>query len=296
MTYEQLRVLHAVVTEGTFRAAADKLYKSQPAISTMIKNLEAELDITLFSRNTYRPVLTEAGRVFYDRSLVVLQQTHQLASFAKRLAKSQEPLVTISINAVCPLAPVLQTLKTIERNFPETQIRLTTEQLGGAMERLLNDEADLVITTDAGMDYDIMQAQAYRSINIIPVAHHDYALAQQGGVLCANDIKPCTQVIVADSSHGANKQSLDVMPQNRRWYVSDFAAKKDIIMAGMGWGGIPEHLISGELRSGELVRLHVEGFEVRNSLQYLIRRNDKTIGTVAAAMWEGLAQGKVIDP
>jgi len=36
MTFEQLRVLHAIVTEGTFRRAAETLFKSQPALSTMI--------------------------------------------------------------------------------------------------------------------------------------------------------------------------------------------------------------------------------------------------------------------
>lgn len=289
MTYEQLRVLHAVVTEGTFRAAAEKLFKSQPAISTMIKNLEAELGIVLFSREGYRPVLTEAGRVFYERSLTVLQQTHQLASFVKRLSKSEEPLVTLSINAVCPLPPVLTTLKSIEQNYPETQIRLTTEHMGGAMERLFGEHSDLIITTQTDIDLDLMEAEAYQSINIIPVAHHSHALVGQLGILSRNDIKPYAQVIVTDSSQSRTKQSLDVLPQNRRWYVTDFAAKKDIIMAGMGWGGMPEHLISAELKAGELVRVHVDGFDVRNSQQYLIRRTDKPIGTVASAIWQALA-------
>ena len=62
MTFEQLRVLNAIVTEGTFRGAAEKLYKSQPAISNMIKKLEDECGITLFSREQYRPELTEHGQ------------------------------------------------------------------------------------------------------------------------------------------------------------------------------------------------------------------------------------------
>lgn len=289
MTYEQLRVLHAVVTEGTFRAAAEKLYKSQPAISTMIKNLESELGITLFSRESYRPELTLSGRVFYEKSLGVLQQTNQLASFARRLSKSEEPFVTVSINAVCPLPPVLETLKTIEEAYPATQIHLTTEHMGGAIDRLYSEHADLVITTQTDIDPDLMEASPYQTIKIIPVAHCSYPLAQHLGVVSLNDIKSYVQVIVTDSSLSRTKQSLDVMPQNRRWYVTDFTAKKDIIMAGMGWGGMPEHVIAKELESGELVRVHVDGFEVRNSQQYAIRRTDKTVGTVADAIWCSLS-------
>ncbi|MCZ6798436.1 MAG: LysR family transcriptional regulator, partial [Gammaproteobacteria bacterium] len=43
MTFEQLRVLHAIVTEGTFRRAAQTLFKSQPALSNMMKKLEQEV-------------------------------------------------------------------------------------------------------------------------------------------------------------------------------------------------------------------------------------------------------------
>ncbi len=288
MTYEQLRVLHAVVTEGTFRAAAEKLFKSQPAISTMIKNLEAELNIPLFSRENYRPELTPSGRVFYEKSLTVLQQTNQLASYAKRLSKFEEPMIAISINAVCPLPQVLETLKEIELLYPATQFRLSTEHMGGAIERLFDDNVDLAITTQTGIDLDLMEAAPYNSVKIIPVAHSSHPLATNTGVLSLSDVKSYVQVIVTDSSQSSSKQTLDVMPQNRRWYVTDFAAKKDIILAGMGWGGMPEHVIQKELNSGELVRVYVDGFEVRNSRQYVIRRTDKSVGVVASAIWRAL--------
>ncbi|GAA3916038.1 LysR family transcriptional regulator [Litoribacillus peritrichatus] len=290
MTYEQLRVLHAVVNEGTFRSAAEKLFKSQPAISTMIKNLEEEIGISLFSRDSYRPKLTDSGRVFYEKSLAVIQQTQELASFAKRLSNYEEPLVTVSINAVCPLPPVLETLKLIEQEYPATQIRLTTEQMGGAIERLFDERSDLVITTQTGIEPDQMEAKPYKGVKIIPVAHHTHPLAQRAGMLSINDVKPHVQVIVTDSSQSRNKQSLDLMPQNRRWYVTDFAAKKDIIMAGMGWGGMPKHTIENELDAGELVQVYVDEFDVRHSQQYLIRRTDKPVGKVAAAIWDRLSE------
>jgi DNA-binding transcriptional LysR family regulator len=76
------------------------------------------------------------------------------------------------------------------------------------------------------------------------------------------------------------------MSDNRRWYVSDFAAKKEVLMNGMGWGGLPEHLVKKELESGELVRLYISGFDIRHSQLYLIRRTDKPIGIVAQAIWK----------
>ena len=101
-------------------------------------------------------------------------------------------------------------------------------------------------------------------------------------------MRPYVQVVVADSSSGDSEQTLDVLPEVRHWVVTDIAAKKEIILAGMGWGGLPEHVVADELVRGELVRVHVEGFEIRTSQLYIIRRTDRTVGVVAEALWQAL--------
>ena len=85
MTYEQLVVLHAIVAQGTFRGAAEQLNKSQSAISHMLKKLEDEIDITLLSREEYRPKLTSKGEVFYRQATRVMQQMQQLGQYRKIL-------------------------------------------------------------------------------------------------------------------------------------------------------------------------------------------------------------------
>jgi DNA-binding transcriptional LysR family regulator len=59
-------------------------------------------------------------------------------------------------------------------------------------------------------------------------------------------------------------------------------------MAGMAWGGMPEHLITKELKSGELVPVHVEGIEPRLAQMFLIRRTDKPVGVASDAIWQAL--------
>ena len=53
LTLHQLQCFDAVVTEGSFQAAADKLLRSQPSVSTSVKNLEAQLQLTLLDRSGY---------------------------------------------------------------------------------------------------------------------------------------------------------------------------------------------------------------------------------------------------
>lgn len=286
MTFEQLRVLHAIVSEGTFRGAAEKLFKSQPALSNMMKNLEQEIGFGILSRDQYRPRLTAQGQVFYEKALLVLNQMVQLTTLSKRITQQEEPLVRIAINAVCPLETLLDTLKNTEELYPATQLDVTTESMGGAMERLIDDEAEMVITTQTGMEPSYMEAVPFMVVRILQVAHPEYPPAAHGKINAAADMRRYVQMIVTDSSQHRTTQSLDVLQGAKHWRVTDFAANKEIILAGMAWGGMPEHLIKQELASGELVPIHVEGLEPRLSQLYLVRRTDKPIGVVSDALWE----------
>ncbi|MDG1471474.1 MAG: LysR family transcriptional regulator [Ascidiaceihabitans sp.] len=288
MTYEQLVVLHAIVTEGTFRGAAERLNKSQSAISHMLKKLETEIDIILLSRQAYRPALTPQGEVFYRQATRVMQQMKDLNTVAKNLNAKQEPEVLLAVTATFPLAPVLEVIGTIKDEFPTTHIRLSRESMGGPIERLLRDDADIIIATMDGVPVEQVEALAFAQVTIMPVAHPDFEPAKSSHMKTVSEMQSYTQVVVADSSSGAFAQSRDLLPGGLRWTVSDFAAKKEILLAKLGWGGIPTHMIEDELARGELVALNVEGYQKRQSQLFQIRKRDKDVGIVAQSIWEQL--------
>jgi hypothetical protein len=89
LTIHQLRCFDAVVSEGSFQAAAEKLRRSQPTICSSIKNLETEVRISLLDRSGYRVVVTEAGRSFHERTRVFLQEFQSLRDHAAQLARAR---------------------------------------------------------------------------------------------------------------------------------------------------------------------------------------------------------------
>jgi DNA-binding transcriptional LysR family regulator len=289
ITYEQLVVLHAIVTEGTFRGAAERLNKSQSAISHMLKKLETQIDIILLSREEYRPTLTPAGEVFYRHSTRVMQQMKELSIVAKNLNAKQEPEVFLAVTATFPLKPVLEIIGTIKDEYPATHIRLSRESMGGPIERLLRNDADIIIATMDGVPVEQVEALSFAQVTIVPVAHPDFEPARSSHMKTISEMQSYTQVVVADSSSsGAFAQSRDLLPGGLRWTVSDFAAKKEILLAKLGWGGIPTHMIESELAQGALVALHVEGYQKRQSHLFQMRKRDKDVGVVAQSIWERL--------
>lgn len=288
ITFEQLVVLHAIVTEGTFRGAAERLNKSQSAISHMLKKLEAQISITLLSREAYRPTLTPEGEVYYRQATRVMQQMKELSIVAKNLNAKQEPEVFLAVTATFPLKPVLDVIGTIKDEYPATHIRLSRDSMGGPIERLLRNDADIIIATMDGVPVEQVEALSFAQVTIVPVAHPDFEPARSSHMKTISEMQSYTQVVVADSSSGEFAQSRDLLPGGLRWTVSDFAAKKEILLAKLGWGGIPTHMIESELARGELVILNVEGYQKRQSHLFQMRKRDKDVGIVAQSIWEKL--------
>lgn len=290
ITFEQLVVLNAIVTEGTFRGAAERLNKSQSAISHMLKKLETHIDIVLLSREEYRPTLTPAGEVFHRQATRVMQQMKELNIVAKNLNSKQEPEVFLAVTATFPLKPVLEIIGTIKNEYPATHIRLSRESMGGPIERLLRNDADIIIAAMDGVPVDQVEALSFAQVTIVPVAHPDFEPAQSLHMKTIAEMQSYTQVVVADSSSGEFAQSRDLLPGGLRWTVSDFAAKKEILLAKLGWGGIPTHMIERELAQGDLVALNVEGYETRQSHLFQMRKRDQDVGVVAQTIWERLSK------
>src|SRR5689334_18120321 len=99
MTYDQLAAFLAVAEAGSFTAASSKLRKSQPAVSKLVRNLEGELGVQLFDRAQYRATLTDAGRVFHERAMAVIEHTESLRTFGLQLAGQIEPVVRLAVEA-----------------------------------------------------------------------------------------------------------------------------------------------------------------------------------------------------
>lgn len=289
MTLDQLIAVEAVVAAGTFRGAADRLNKAQSAVSHQIRKLEDELQFDLFSRSAYRPQLTPKGEVFYREAVRILHHTRALQTTVGRLNAEQETIIRISITATMPVEAFFKLLKPVSDKYRGTDIRLISDMMGGPISRLMRGEADLVIATLAGVPIDEVEIQPFDHISIIPVCHHNYEPAKLKGVRSISEMQAYLQVVVSDSVGGELEQSRDLMPGARRWTVSDLHTKKSALLASMGWGGMPEHLIKDELASGELVPLEVEGFPIRRSDVFAIRKRGTTIGPVLSKLWSAIA-------
>jgi DNA-binding transcriptional LysR family regulator len=101
----QLRYFVAVAEELHFRRAAERLHVAQPAVSTQIRKLEAELDVRLLDRVQRSVALTNAGAAFVDEARRVLRQADAAARAARGAGEPAAGRLRVGyVSAVVPPA------------------------------------------------------------------------------------------------------------------------------------------------------------------------------------------------
>lgn len=115
MEFYQLRTFLTVADEGHLTRAAEKLFTSQPAVSSHIRALEEELGVRLFERTTKGMILTSAGSALQEEARRIVEATQKLKHTAESLRNTVSGELVFGLNnrpEILRLVPILRTLTT----------------------------------------------------------------------------------------------------------------------------------------------------------------------------------------
>lgn len=284
MTLEQLRVLVKIAETGSLLATAAALHRTQPTLTVAVRKLEEELQVALLDRGQYRATLTAAGRLLCQQAQIILKHVADFSTLAGHLASGHEVELLVAIEASCPLPLLLQILRDSERNYPQTAFNLQMENIRGALDKLLNSEVNLAISPWFE-DHQQLESLPLCATRLLTVAAPGYCPAAP---LSLDSMRQLVQVVVRDSSQRSYPQhSFGTLASGRHWKVNDHPTKKQLILAGLGWGRLHQHLIVDELADGRLVSLVIDNYPCVLDIEIrAVRRLGEPVGPVAAALWQ----------
>src|SRR5687768_2523226 len=113
MELYQLRTFLTVAEEGHLTRAAEKLFTSQPAVSTQIRALEEELGMRLFDRSAKGMALTAAGISLRDHARRIVDATRDFKQHAEHLRRDVSGELILGLNngpEILRLLPILRLL------------------------------------------------------------------------------------------------------------------------------------------------------------------------------------------
>jgi DNA-binding transcriptional LysR family regulator len=289
LTLQQLQCFDAVATEGSFQAAAAKLHRTHPTVFTAVKNLEAQLGITLLDRDGYRVALTDAGRSFHARTRIFLAELGTLHNHATQLAMGEESELSVVIGDLCPLPEMLGLLRRFFERCPGVRLNLYFEAIAGPWERLLDGDADLILHHIDKSDTRLESVNLCR-VDMIPVVAPRFLAFPVSDDLAPEQMRDYVQCVVRDTSRHSAPRDYFLVEGARSWTVSDQLMKKEIILRGMGWGHMPDFLVERELRDGRLLSIKGRHFPGVETDIVAARLRNKPHGPVAGRLWQYIAE------
>jgi DNA-binding transcriptional LysR family regulator len=284
MTLHQLLCFDAVVSEGGFQAAAQKMRRAQPSVSLAVKTLETQLGLELLDRSGYRVSLTEAGRSFHERARVLLHELRALKNHAAQLASGEESELRVVVGDLCPLPETLALLRRFFDSCPATRLHLHFEALSGAWERLFDGDADLILhhidKSDARLEFIDLFAVA-----LVPVVAPGFLDFPVSGTITPEQMRDHVQCVIRDTARHSLPRDYFLVEGARSWTVSDQLMKRELILQGMGWGHMPRFLVEQDLRQGRL--LDISGRHLKGGTSELVaaRQREEPHGPIASRLW-----------
>lgn len=241
------------------------------------------MEVDLFDRSGYRPELTEHGKAFFERSLKVLQGMGELEGLAQSFRKYEEPEIALSVDGISPLPKLLHIFKSFGERYPNTKLNLGFDILSETERRVLEREAQIGITHFIS-DHNSLEVLPITTVKMIPVMSRE--LYKERKVKHQKDLMEIEQIVIGDKNpRGA---SFGLLDEGKKWRLNDSNFKRDIILAGLGWGHLPDHNITRELAEKKLVVLEFEDIHPRDLVINLIRHKRHQLGVVANILWEEL--------
>ncbi|BCH29757.1 LysR family transcriptional regulator [Mesorhizobium sp. L-8-10] len=277
-TLDQLQVFLAVAEQGSFSAAARKLNRAQSVISYTIANLETQLDLKLFLREGVRePRLTPEGQAMLVDARRIAGALQAIRARARGLKQGIEAELAIAVDVVLPAPALVKVLKTFDAQFPTVPLRLSIGAIGIVWQQLLARQCDVSFGGQALNLSDELAAIRIGETTMVPVAAPDHPLALYPGRVPLSVVRDHIQLVVSDVSKMTEGQDFGVYAY-RTWRMTDTATKRNLILSGLGWGGLPLWMIEADVAVGRLVKLDLEPYPPAGYPAFAFHRNDTPPG------------------
>jgi DNA-binding transcriptional LysR family regulator len=264
LTLDQIRIFLAVADAGGFSKAAKQLNRAQSAVTYGIQKLETQLGISLFDRAAYRPALTEAGRALLPRARRIAEETNDFRDTARGLASGLEAELRIVLDSMFPMPAVVEALRAFTAKFPTVPPRIYVQSLGAAAELVLDGTCMIGFLSLYFSDMALLKRLPLLTIELIPVVAPNHPLAALDGPIDTRVLQRHVQLVLTDRSSLSAGRDHGVL-SGRTWRLADLGAKQSMLLAGLGWGNMPSHLVQDDIAQGRLKVIRPMEFDARDA-------------------------------
>ena len=281
ITMRQLKIFQSVARNLSYTKAAAELHLTQPAVSMQIKQLEDNLGLPLFEQMGKKIFLTEAGKEMIHYSYTISQQLEEIYEVFARLQGLEQGTLRLAVPGTANQF-VTQFLAEFRRRHPAVNFNLDIANRRGLLNRLENNEIDLVIMGKPPDDMELV-SECFMNNPLVVIAGPDHPLTKRKKIPLAELME--NEFAVREEGSGtriAMQRFLDehnVVLKTSMEMTSNETLKQ-AVAAGLGLGIVSMHTLEMELTLQRLKVLKAEAFPIMRHW-YIVYREGKRLSPIA---------------
>lgn len=278
LNLRQLEVFAAIAREGSSRAAAERVARSQSAASAALAELEAVLGVQLFDRLRRRLVLNENGRALLPVAITLLDQALELETLFD--AEHAAPLrLAASLTIGEYLLPKL--LADWKQAHPNSRVRMLIGNTSEVIASVVGHDADVGFIEGSQTHADL-RVQSWMSDELVILASPTHVLG--GRIATLRQLSAATWILRelgSGTRQATDSWLLDHLGTlNVEFELDSTEAIKQLAMAGAGLACLSRHTVAASLEQGSLVEVRTRLPTARRRLAIVVGRN-KRLGRAA---------------
>ncbi len=286
MDFDQLEIFLEVARLSSFSRAAEKRFRTQPAISSQIRALEEEVGARLLDRSGGRVSVTAAGKLFFKYAEETIERRKTILTEIAETERVPRGEIVVGANEGTCLHVLPEVFAQFKRDYPNVSVSIKRSDYARILESILENAVDFGFVSLPVTD-NRLEAQMIHRDHLVAITAPKHPLASKKSVTVA-EIAVYPLVL---PKLGHTRDALDAlfydhhMKPNVAMELDSSELLKRFVAAGVGVGFIARSNIEEDIRAKALVALTLADIQIRRDLA-LVSRKDKSLSRAARAFMD----------
>jgi DNA-binding transcriptional LysR family regulator len=286
MDFDQLETFLEVARHVSFSRAAEKRFRTQPAISSQIRALEEEVGARLFDRSGGKVALTAAGKVFQKYADEALEARRNIISTLAEMERVPRGEIVVGANEATCLHILPEVFAEFKKLYPDVGVHISRLERAKILESVIDNSVDFGVVSTPVDDKRLTVVAIHRDelVIIAPPGHPLSAMKQAG-------IGEVVQFPLLLPKIGRTRDAIENLFHERHlkprisMELDSSELLKRFVAADVGVGFVARSNVIEDVKAGALAAIPMADVSIRRELA-LVFRKDKALSRAALAFIE----------
>jgi len=283
MDFDQLETFLEVARLSSFSRAAEKRFRTQPAISSQIRALEEEVGAKLLDRSGGKVSLTASGKLFQKYAEETLDSRKAILTAIAETERVPRGEIIVGANEGTCLHILPEDFSQFKKQYPDVAVNIKRSDYAKILESVIDNSVDFGVVSLPVTDNRLTVVLIHRD-DLIVIAPPHHPLAKMKSVTVAEVAK--FPLVIPKAGH--TRDALEDLFYERKlkphcaMELDSSELLKRFVAADVGVGFIARSNVQEDVRANVLAAVPISDAQIRRDLA-LVFRKDKALSRAALA-------------